>query len=95
MKWRAASTSTSPMIDIFSVTVATIESNSLSIPITIENARENETVETLALIDSGAGGKFIDQKYVEATGLKTHLLEKPITARNVDGTENKPHRSSN
>ena len=78
-----------PMIDIFSVTVATIESNSLSIPIMIENARENETVETLALIDSRAGGKFIDQKYVETTGLETHMLKKPIMAQNVDGTENK------
>ena len=84
----AASTSNSPVLDIFSVTVATIQSNSISLPITIE-IRENETVETLGLIDIGAGGQFIDQEYVEEMKLKTSLLEKPHLARNVDGTKNK------
>ena len=79
-------------MDIFSVKLATIESNSLSIPISIKCTKDNQTVETLALIDSGAGGKFIDQNYAKTIGLKTQLLEKPITARNVDGTENKHGR---
>ena len=78
--------SPSPAIDIFSVGV--IESNSLSIPISIELA-ERETVETMGLIDSGAGGKFINQNYVKKIGLETKKLNKPIIARNVDGTENK------
>ena len=76
-------------MDVFSVTVATIKSNSLSIPISINCARRNETVETLGLIDSGAGGQFIDQNYVKPIGLITQTLDTPITARNVDGTENK------
>jgi reverse transcriptase-like protein/aspartyl protease len=76
-------------LDVFSVTVATIKSNSLSIPISINCARRNETVETLGLIDSGAGGQFIDQNYVKPIGLITQTLDTPITARNVDGTENK------
>ena len=50
---------------------------------------EKETVETLGLIESGAGGKFIDQNYVKKLGLETHALETPIRAYNVDGTENK------
>ena len=58
----------------FSVTLATIKSNSLSIPISIENAERNENVETLGLIDSGAGGEFIDQNYVKSAGFKTQLL---------------------
>ena len=66
-----------------------IKSNSLSIPISIENAERNENVETLGLIDSGAGGEFIDQNYVKNAGFKTQLLDEPIMARNVDGTENK------
>ena len=77
------------VLDIFSVNLATIESNSLSIPISIKCTEENQTVETLGLIDSGAGGMFIDQNYAKKIGLKTQALKKPITARNVDGTENK------
>ena len=95
LKWRAASTSTSPVLDIFSVNIAHIESNSLSIPILIKCAEENKTVEILGLIDSGAGGKFIDQNYAKTLGLETKLLNKPITARNVDGTENKQGKITN
>jgi aspartyl protease len=80
-------TSNSPVLDVFSVTVATIKSNSLSIPISINCARKNETVETLGLIDSGAGGQFIDQNHAKTIGLVTQALDEPITAQNVDGTE--------
>ena len=68
--------------------MATIHSNKLSIPIRIGET-EKKTVETLWLIDSGAGGKFIDQNYVKKLGFKTHALETPIQAYNVDGTKNK------
>ena len=70
--------SISPILDIFSVTLATIKSNSLFIPILIENTERNENVETLGLIDSGAGGEFIDQNYVKSAGFKTQLLDEPI-----------------
>ena len=63
-------------------------SNSISIPISIRNQCEKD-VETLALIDSGAGGMFIDQQYAEEKGFCIEKLEKPIMARNVDGTRNK------
>jgi hypothetical protein len=85
---RSASTSTSPSLDIYSVLVATIQSRSLSIPIMIETEK-NENVETLSLIDSGAGGMFIDQNYARTKGFKTQKLDEPLTARNVDGTKNK------
>ena len=58
-------------------------------PISIANLSKNETVETLALIDSGAGGKFINREYAELLGLPTQKLNRPVTARNVDGTVNK------
>ena len=80
--------SPSPILDIYSVTLATIESNSLSIPITIEQT-EKEIVETLGLIDSGAGGKFIDQNFAKKAGFKIQKLKKPMIAQNVDGTKNK------
>ena len=89
MNWRAASMSTSPTLDIFSVNLATIESNSLSVPITFKCAEKNQTVETLGLVDCGAGGKFINQDYTRKISLKTKPLKEPIIARNVDGTENK------
>ena len=76
-------------MDIFSVNLATIESNSLSVPITFKCAEKNQTVETLGLVDCGAGGKFIDQDYTRKIGLETKPLKEPIIARNVDGTENK------
>ena len=82
-------TSISLILDIFSVTLATIKSNSLSIPISIKNTERNEIVKTLGLIDSGAGGEFIDKNYVKSAGFKTQLLDEPIMAQNMDGTENK------
>jgi len=62
--------------------------NKLSIPIRIRDT-EKKNVETLGLIDSGAGGKFIDQNYAKKEGLQLHALTTPIRAYNVDGTENK------
>ena len=50
---------------------------------------EYESVETLALINSGAGGKIINRKYVEQLGLPIQTLKKPIMAKNIDGTLNK------
>ena len=47
--------SISPSLVIFSVQLATIKSNTLSITVAIKN-KENKTVEIPALIDSGAGG---------------------------------------
>ena len=79
----------SPVVDVFSVKIATIKSNSLSISISIRNAKENKNVETLGLIDSGAGRKFIDQNYIRNAGFKIQTIERPIIAQNVDGTENK------
>ena len=47
------------------------------------------SIETLGLIDSGAGGKFIDQNFVRKAGIRMQKLENPMKAQNVDGTENK------
>jgi hypothetical protein len=80
----------SPVLDVFSVNVPQIESNSLSIPISMKQTETNKTAETFGLIDSGAGGKFIDQKVqnnAKWKGFKIKTLKEPITARNVDGTK--------
>ena len=66
---RPGSTPASPILSIHSVHVATIlNKNSLFIGITCEG---KENVETLALIDSGAGGKFIDQNFAKKEKLET------------------------
>ena len=69
--------SVSPSLNIYSVTTAIVSLNILSIPIRISNA-EVKNVEPLGLINSGAGGKFIDQNYAKAIGLKIRTLETPL-----------------
>ena len=52
-------------------------------------SENNKTVEVLSLIDSGAGGEFVDQNYARNMGFNVQKLSKPLIARNVDGTRNK------
>ena len=54
------------------------------IPISLDKKEKN--VETLGLIDSGAGGKFIDQNFAREEKLETKDLENPLVVYNVDGT---------
>jgi hypothetical protein len=75
--------SVSPYLDIYSVTIANISQNSISVPINIGSSKQ--TVETL--IDSGTGGLFIDQNF--AKNFDINYLDKPVKAYNMDGTENK------
>ena len=55
--------SVSPSLDIYSVD-SLQNKNSLNINISAKHNRSDIIVETPALIDSGAGGTFIDQNYV-------------------------------
>jgi Retroviral aspartyl protease len=63
--------------------------NSFHINANIVTPEKNELIETQPLVDSGAGGTFMDQNYARKHGFNLMKLEYPITARNVDGTENK------
>jgi Retroviral aspartyl protease len=45
-------------------------------------------IETWPLVDSGAGGTFMDQNYAWKHGFNLTKLDYPITAWNVDGTKN-------
>jgi hypothetical protein len=80
--------SVSPILDIYSVE-QTKDSNEITFPITFESNKSKEIVETQTLINSGAGGTFIDQNYARKLNLETQLLDTPLTARNIDGTVNK------
>ena len=64
-------------------------SNSISVPILINCDESKETVKTLGLVDSGAGGQFIDQNYARKAGFEIKKLDKPLRALNVDGMKNK------
>jgi hypothetical protein len=75
--------SVSPCLDIYSVTIAKISRNSISVPINIGLSKQ--TVETL--IDSGASGLFIDQNF--AKNFEINYLDEPVKAYNMDGMENK------
>src|ERR1700678_754454 len=88
LKRRTGSMSVSPCLEIHSVTLGLIERNTLFIPITIRD-QSGKTVETPALVDSGAGGKFIDQNFARNSEMDIYNLKKPMKALNVNGTKNK------
>jgi len=63
----------------------------MSIPLTITSEKQGKKKKIIkkSLIDSGAGGKFIDQNFAKAQGFKLTPLAEPIRVFNVDGTLNK------
>ena len=79
----------SPVLDIYSVNIMKIMSNSISVPILINHDESKETIETLGLLDSGVGEQFINQNYARKAGFEIKKLDKPLHALNVDGTKNK------
>ena len=56
--------------------------------IRIEKIDTHEGVAVKALLDSGAMGMFMDRKMVAKHGFKLQKLDRPVTVRNVDGTNN-------
>jgi hypothetical protein len=73
----------SPYLDVYSVTIANISRDSISVPINIGSSKQ--TVETL--IDSSAGGLSIDQNY--AKNFDINYLDKLVKTYNMDGMEKK------
>ena len=92
---RAESTTVSPTLNVYctcSTIPGQIDNKLLNVPVTImQNKRTSETstVDTQALIDSGAEGEFIDQNYARTLGIKQTALKELIKVLNVDGTWNK------
>ena len=73
----------SPSLDVYLVD-SLQDKHSLNITISAKHNRNNTTIETPTLIDSGAGGTFIDQNYVRKVRYKLTELEIPVKAYNVD-----------
>jgi len=84
---RAASAPVSPPLSIAPVFVAGRESKSIQIPISLTGAN-HKTVETVALINCGAFGCFVDGALVAWLGWKMTQLDALQTAYNVNGTPN-------
>ncbi len=82
--------SVSPSICIPSVLVARVLNKTISVPIFLcEFQKNNKTVDLEALLDSGAGGLFIDKTFTKRNNFTLHELPEPLNAYNVDGTLNK------
>ena len=69
-----------------SVITAIPTERTLKVAVTLHVYRRDH--ETIAVIDSGASGCFIDPQLVHQLNLKTFPLIKPVQAYNVDGTTN-------
>lgn len=60
----------------------------LELAATIITANTGERIKVKTLIDSGATGMFIDNRFVEEHGWNVEMLEQPIPIYNIDGTLN-------
>jgi len=54
----------------------------------VEKIDTHEGITVKALLDSSATGMFIDKKIVAKYRFKLQKLERPVTVRNIDGTNN-------
>jgi hypothetical protein len=72
-------------IGVNSVELLEVTRQTIEIKTTIHSANDNDE---LALIDSGAGGNFIDEETATKLQLTRTELRRPIVVRNVDGTHN-------
>jgi hypothetical protein len=61
----------------------------MNLPMILSSEKQGIEIVEEGFLDSGAGGKFIDQNYVRTKGLKKEALDEPIRVYNVDGTPNK------
>ena len=56
--------------------------------IRVEKVDIHKGITVKALLDSGVMGMFIDKKIAAKHGFKLQKLERPVTVKNVDSTNN-------
>ena len=78
------------LIIISSVLVAEMGKNSIRITLPIESktTKGNKTVKTPVLLDTGAGGIFMNKSYTKKHNIEVYELNTPIIPHNVDGSLN-------
>jgi hypothetical protein len=81
----------SPSLSIEHIQVAQIEKNTMTIYILIsgESLGQKKIIKTTTLLNTGAGGRFINQSFVQNQKIKMKELKYSIEVFNVDGTPNK------
>ena len=87
MKRHPGATTGTAELSVCSVLLATIENQSVPLPILVWT--EEKVAQIKALIDCGAGGEFISQEFALKNRLELCLLEKPVKVKNINGTLNK------
>ena len=60
-----------------------------SIRIPVRVVYNGKTIDAQAILDSGAEGVYCHNDFIAKHKIHTHPLERPLRARNVDGTLNK------
>ena len=76
----------SPSLTLDHVLVANPNNRSMSFLILLQG--KNKTVDTSALIDSGATGNFMDLRILSKDNFILERLPTPILPYNIDGTTN-------
>jgi hypothetical protein len=91
LKWRTGLMLVSSSLSIEHVQVAQIKKNTMNVDILIldESLGQKKIIKTTTLLDTGAGGKFINQDFIQNQKIETKELKYPIEVFNVDGTLNK------
>ena len=84
MKGGSSQTRHSPNIKLARVLVSSLDTRALRIPTTIRINQQETPVK--ALIDSGADTSLISKKLVEQLQIPRNPINRPISARNADGT---------
>ncbi|KAF8234076.1 hypothetical protein L208DRAFT_1263911 [Tricholoma matsutake] len=77
------------VVSLGSVLLATMNRQSMHLSIRVADSDNGKDVATNVLLDSGAGGVFIDSKFVEQEGIRTYPLGCTIQATNIDRTLNR------
>jgi hypothetical protein len=72
------------------VTKAVGKNNELRVPVTLFSTKQaGKSLQTTAIVDSGAGGTFISWMFVRKHKITTHKLSKPFHIRTADGSHSK------
>jgi hypothetical protein len=61
----------------------------MHLPMRLSSKKQGIEIVEEGFLDSGAGGKFIDQNYAKMKGFEQEPFLEPIPVYNVDGTPNK------
>ena len=77
-----------PLEIIASIFISDPDEKSIRIPISIFANEGAQTIDTFALVNSGATSDFIDQDLAKKKGYQLQRLSQPLKAQNVDGSAN-------